>query len=121
MSRAATAPPVAALSVSVLDGVRWPPCPAPFNLAAHALAQAPRLGSKCALEIVGPARVERWRYDALAAAVLSAGGGLRAAGMVELSTRPGGTTSPLSRASSGSSPTCSATRGPTNSSATCRR
>jgi len=81
MSRAATAPPVAALSVSALDGARWPPCPAPFNLAAHALAQAPRLGSKCALEIVGPARVERWRYDALAAAVLSAGGGLRAAGI----------------------------------------
>ncbi|MGA1275410.1 MAG: class I adenylate-forming enzyme family protein [Gemmobacter sp.] len=75
----------AALAVAPEGGSRWPPPPAPFNLAAHALGQAlgqaPRLGSKCALEILGPARVERWRFDALAAAVLAAGGGLRAAGI----------------------------------------
>ncbi|MFZ8942058.1 MAG: hypothetical protein ACO2ZK_08740, partial [Gemmobacter sp.] len=70
-----------ALAVAPEGGSRWPPPPAPFNLAAHALGQAPRLGSKCALEILGPARVERWRFDALAAAVLAAGGGLRAAGI----------------------------------------
>ncbi|MFZ9132395.1 MAG: class I adenylate-forming enzyme family protein [Gemmobacter sp.] len=70
-----------ALAVAPEGGSRWPPPPAPFNLAAHALGQAQRLGSKCALEILGPARVERWRFDALASAVLAAGGGLRAAGI----------------------------------------
>lgn len=48
------------------------PCPAPFNLAAHALAHAAILGEKPALQIVGEA-VESYSFARLEAAVRGCG------------------------------------------------
>ncbi|MFT4151430.1 MAG: class I adenylate-forming enzyme family protein [Paracoccaceae bacterium] len=63
------------------DGGLWPPCPAPFNLAAHALAAAARLPDKIALQIAGPRGAERWSYARLEAAVRGCGTGLLARGL----------------------------------------
>ena len=59
------------------------PCPAPFNLAAHVLAAAALTPAKVALEVLSAPGVvaERWRYDALAEAVLRTAGGLAALGV----------------------------------------
>ena len=62
----------------------FPPCPAPFNLAAHVLRRAGDLPDKVALAIIGPARAERWQYARLKRAVLGTGSGLLQAGL-----RPG--------------------------------
>lgn len=60
----------------------WPPCPAPFNLAAHALAAALRLPDKIALQVIGPRGAERWSYARLTRAVRGCGTGLLAQGLV---------------------------------------
>lgn len=63
----------------------FPPCPAPFNLARHVIAQsAARLPDKIALQIVRPTGAERWSYARLEAAVRGCGTGLLRAGL-----RPG--------------------------------
>ena len=72
------------MSLSIHDNGPWPPCPAPFNLAAHVLAHADRLADKIALAVVSPARADRWSYGRLAAAVRGTGTGLLRAGF-----RPG--------------------------------
>lgn len=58
------------------------PCPAPFNLAAHALRWAEALADKNALQIVRTTGAERWSYGRLAAAVQGCATGLLARGLV---------------------------------------
>lgn len=58
------------------------PCPRPFNLAAHVLAQGETAPDKAALEILGPARAERWSYRHLTAAVRGTATGLLQRGLV---------------------------------------
>ena len=57
------------------------PCPAPFNLAAHVLAQAPRLPDKIALAVLSPTRSDRWSYARLEDRVLRTASGLLAQGL----------------------------------------
>ncbi len=59
----------------------FPPCPAPFNLAAHVLAKGATLPDKPALQIVRPTGAERWSYQRLIAAVRGCGTGLLALGL----------------------------------------
>ncbi len=60
-----------------------PPCPAPFNMAAHTFAAAGRAPDKVALEVLAaPGAVsERWTHGALAEAVRRTAGGLAARGL----------------------------------------
>ncbi len=58
------------------------PCPAPFNLAAHVLAQATRLADKTALSIVGQNACEDWTYGALQSAVRGTATGLLQLGLI---------------------------------------
>lgn len=58
------------------------PPPAPFNLAAHVLAQGARQPDKIALQILRPAGAERWSYGRLIAAVRGAATGLQRRGLV---------------------------------------
>lgn len=62
----------------------YPPCPTPFNLAAHALRHARDLADKPALEILQGSASERWTYARVEAAVRGIGTGLLALGL-----RPG--------------------------------
>ncbi len=59
----------------------FPPCPAPFNLAAHALRRAAELSDKNALQILRPTGAERWSYGRLEAAVRGCATGLLARGL----------------------------------------
>ncbi|NTT87477.1 class I adenylate-forming enzyme family protein [Tabrizicola fusiformis] len=61
---------------------RFPPCPAPFNLAAHALARAGALADKSALQVIRPQGAERWSYGRLEAAVRGFGSALLARGLL---------------------------------------
>ena len=61
-----------------------PPCPTPFNLAAHVLGRADDLPDKIALAVLGLSGADRWSYARLRAAVLGTGTGLLQAGL-----RPG--------------------------------
>ncbi len=67
--------------LSVFDHGPPPPCPAPFNMAAHVLGRADLLAQKEALRVVGGDRAEVWTYAALKAAVLGTGRGLLASGL----------------------------------------
>ena len=58
-----------------------PPCPAPFNLAAHVLARAEALASKTALAVVTLSGARRWSYEQLRGAVLGTARGLRECGL----------------------------------------
>ena len=58
-----------------------PPCPAPFNLAAHVLARAEALASKTALAVVTLSGARRWSYGQLRGAVLGTARGLRERGL----------------------------------------
>ncbi|TNF63692.1 MAG: long-chain fatty acid--CoA ligase, partial [Rhodobacteraceae bacterium] len=66
--------------ISVFDDGPCPPCPAPFNMAAHVLARADAQPGKTALQVLG-AGGESLTYAALKAAVLGTGAGLLAAGV----------------------------------------
>jgi acyl-coenzyme A synthetase/AMP-(fatty) acid ligase len=66
---------------SVDDAGPWPPCPAPFNLAAHVLAGGADRPERMALVVVSATGAERWSHGRLTAAVLGAGTGLRRAGV----------------------------------------
>lgn len=59
----------------------WPPCPAPFNLAAHVLARAATWAEKPALEVLHPDGADVWSYARLEAAVRGCGTGLLALGL----------------------------------------
>lgn len=48
----------------------YPPCPAPFNLAAHVLSKADASPDKNALAILKPTGAERWSYARLKRSVL---------------------------------------------------
>jgi acyl-coenzyme A synthetase/AMP-(fatty) acid ligase len=67
--------------LSIFDQGPPPPCPAPFNMAAHVLGRAGQHPDKVALLVVGGDKPEAWTYGELTAAVLGTGSGLRAAGM----------------------------------------
>ncbi len=66
--------------ISVFDDGPPPPCPAPFNLAAHVLGRSAALGSRTALEVLGPGG-EVFSHARLLRAVQGTGGGLAAAGV----------------------------------------
>ncbi|WP_317057116.1 class I adenylate-forming enzyme family protein [Roseovarius rhodophyticola] len=59
----------------------FPPCPAPFNLAAHVLGRADDLCDKVALAVLGLTGAERWSYARLKSAVLGTGAGLLKTGL----------------------------------------
>jgi acyl-coenzyme A synthetase/AMP-(fatty) acid ligase len=68
------------LTRSLFDIGAPPPCPARFNLAAHALDHgAP--SAKIALTVLGEDGARIWTYGEMRAAVLSAAAGLAAAGL----------------------------------------
>ncbi len=67
--------------LSIHDQGPPPPCPAPFNLAAHVLRHAADLPTKTALSVLGETGSEDWTYDALASAVRGTGTGLLRAGL----------------------------------------
>lgn len=58
-----------------------PPCPSPFNLAAHVLGRAGDLRGKVALSVVAPGSATHWHYDRLEAAVRGVATGLLQAGL----------------------------------------
>ena len=58
----------------------FPPCPRPFNMAAHVLARASALADKVAVSVVSGSAADRLSYGALLAAVLGTGAGLLQAG-----------------------------------------
>lgn len=66
---------------ALIDTGPFDPCPAPFNLAAYALAAGAAVPAKIALQIVGLTGAERWSYAALTAAVRGIGTGLLASGL----------------------------------------
>ncbi len=68
--------------LSVFDQGPPPPCPVPFNLAAHVLERAPGLGEKVALSVLGPVHAQDWTYGDLERAVRGTGAGLLAAGLI---------------------------------------
>ncbi len=70
--------------LSVFDQGPPPPCPAPFNMAAHVLRHAFTLADKTALSILRDGDAEDWSYRALQLAILGTGTGLLQAGL-----RPG--------------------------------
>ncbi len=67
--------------LSIYDQGPPPPCPTPFNLAAHVLAHADDAPDKIALAVVGLSGAERWSYGRLKAAVLGTATGLKDLGL----------------------------------------
>jgi acyl-coenzyme A synthetase/AMP-(fatty) acid ligase len=67
--------------LSIFDQGPPPPCPAPFNLAAHVLRHAAALADKIALAVIGARDEESWNYRDLQNAVRATGTGLRRAGL----------------------------------------
>jgi acyl-coenzyme A synthetase/AMP-(fatty) acid ligase len=70
--------------LSVIDTGAFPPCPAPFNLAAYVLAAGTASPDRIALQILRASGAERWSYGRLSEAVQGVAGGLLARGL-----RPG--------------------------------
>ena len=70
--------------LSIFDQGPPPPCPTPFNLAAHVLRHADALADKTALSILKAGGSEDLSFAALRAAILGTGTGLLRAGL-----RPG--------------------------------
>ena len=73
------------MSDAIFDQGPPPPCPDPFNLAAHVLRHADALADKPALVIAGDTP-ETWSYGALQDAVLGT-----ATGLINMGLRPGDT------------------------------
>ncbi|UWQ80898.1 acyl--CoA ligase [Leisingera sp. S132] len=67
--------------LSVFDQGPYPPCPSPFNLAAHVLRHAARLAGKTALSVLDGAGCDDWSYARLEAAVRGTGTGLLRSGL----------------------------------------
>ncbi|WP_120635578.1 class I adenylate-forming enzyme family protein [Ruegeria sp. EL01] len=70
--------------LSIFDQGPPPPCPSPFNLAAHVLRQADRCATKTALSVLGADGAIDWTYRDLQVAILGTGTGLLKTGL-----RPG--------------------------------
>ncbi len=68
--------------LSIFDQGPPPPCPTPFNLAAHVLGKADENADKIALAVLALSGSQRWSYGKLKAAVLGTGTGLLAKGLV---------------------------------------
>jgi acyl-coenzyme A synthetase/AMP-(fatty) acid ligase len=66
---------------SLFDQGPQPPCPTPFNMAAHVLAHADALPDKVALAVLSLDGAREWTFARLKAAVLGTGAGLRARGL----------------------------------------
>lgn len=69
------------MQISVFDHGPPPPCPQPFNLAAHVLRRASDLPGKVALSVLGPEGADDWTFARLEAAVRGTGTGLLQAGL----------------------------------------
>lgn len=67
---------LASAMLSVIDHAAISPCPSPFNMAAHVLAQAHALPDKIALRVLNAPIPQDWTYSALEAAVLGTATGL---------------------------------------------
>ncbi|MBL4767833.1 MAG: acyl--CoA ligase [Rhodobacteraceae bacterium] len=67
--------------LAIFDQGPPPPCPAPFNLAAHVLRHARDLADKIALSVLGVDGGEDWSYQQLEQAVRGTGTGLLASGL----------------------------------------
>ena len=67
--------------ISVFDQGPPPPCPRPFNMAAHVLAHARDLADKTALCVLHANDSQNWRYGDLERAVRGTGTGLLRAGL----------------------------------------
>ena len=67
--------------LSIFDQGPPPPCPAPFNLAAHVLGKASTLGDKTALSVLSADSSDDWSFAPLEAAVRGTGAGLLQAGL----------------------------------------
>ncbi len=70
--------------LSVYDHGPCAPCPAPFNMAAHVLAEASHDPDKIALSVLGTREAQNWRYGEIEAAVRGI-----ATGFLQLGLRPG--------------------------------
>ncbi|WP_299612478.1 class I adenylate-forming enzyme family protein [uncultured Tateyamaria sp.] len=66
--------------LSVVNSGHMPPCPSPFNMAAHVLQHADTQPEKVAVSVVDDVRAMTMTYGALQQAVLGTGGGFLAAG-----------------------------------------
>ncbi|WP_299741674.1 class I adenylate-forming enzyme family protein [uncultured Tateyamaria sp.] len=66
--------------LSVVNSGPMPPCPSPFNMAAHVLGRADTQPQKVALSVVNGDQATSMTYETLKRAVLGTGGGFLAAG-----------------------------------------
>lgn len=66
---------------ALFDDGPAPPCPAPFNLAAHVLARAAQTPDKVALAVIGMTGADRWSFGRLEAAVRGTATGLQRLGL----------------------------------------
>lgn len=67
--------------LSIFDQGPPPPCPAPFNMAAHVLGRAASQSGKVALSVLSPGGSRDWTYGELEAAVRGTSTGLLDAGI----------------------------------------
>ncbi|MEP2031231.1 MAG: class I adenylate-forming enzyme family protein [Paracoccaceae bacterium] len=67
--------------LSIFDQGPPPPCPVPFNLAAHVLGPAAANANKTALSILHRDGTENWTYSQLEQAVLGTASGLQNMGL----------------------------------------
>ncbi|MDW4497805.1 class I adenylate-forming enzyme family protein [Sulfitobacter sp. D35] len=67
--------------LSIFDHGPPPPCPRPFNMAAHVLAAGAATPEKTALMVLGATGSEDWSFARLRAAVLGTATGLLAQGL----------------------------------------
>ncbi len=67
--------------ISVFDQGPPPPCPTPFNMAAHVLAHAGDVADKVALSVLRGDTCDDWSYRDLERAVRATGTGLLRAGL----------------------------------------
>jgi len=67
--------------LSIFDQGPPPPCPSPFNLAAHVLRRADRSAAKTALSVLGTDGAIDWTYRELQTAILGTGTGLLQTGL----------------------------------------
>ncbi|TMV13041.1 class I adenylate-forming enzyme family protein [Arenibacterium halophilum] len=67
--------------VSIFDQGPPPPCPAPFNMAAHVLARGRATPDKPALQVLSETGAQTWSHGEISAAVQGTGTGLLQAGL----------------------------------------
>ncbi|WP_299660720.1 class I adenylate-forming enzyme family protein [uncultured Ruegeria sp.] len=67
--------------LSIFDQGPPPPCPRPFNLAAHVMRHAQTCVEKTALSVLGSTGATDWTYGDLRSAILRTGAGLLQSGL----------------------------------------